>query len=72
MDSDQARGLYGKTGVILCLEAPKDETLEVGIDNNSWLAGPKFQGLKLIPPGIHFFFYRYEGVLDPNRHFLGL
>lgn len=72
MDPDLARGLYLQTGVILCLDAPKDETLEVGIDNNSWLAGPKFQGLKLIPPGVHFFFYRFVVQKDVKGGMEGL
>lgn len=57
MDPDSARGLYHEYGAVLCLDAPKDETLEIGIDVNSWVAGPQFQGLKLIPTGVHFFFY---------------
>ncbi|GBC02188.1 hypothetical protein RclHR1_00450023 [Rhizophagus clarus] len=31
--------------------------MEFGIDNNCWNIGPKFKGIKLIPPGLHFVYY---------------
>lgn len=33
------------------------ETTEFGIDYKSWHVGPKFLGLKMIPPGVHFIFF---------------
>lgn len=59
MDPAVAKELYHQYGVILCLDAPTDQTLEFGIDTNSWVTGPLFKGIKLIPPGIHYAFYRY-------------
>ena len=32
---------------------------EFGIDYNSWHVGPKFKGVKMIPPGLHFVYYRF-------------
>ncbi|KAJ3258958.1 a1-alpha2 repression [Boothiomyces macroporosus] len=40
---------------LLLLDAPNN--LEFGIDFNSWKVGPKFRGMRLIPPGIHFVHY---------------
>lgn len=42
---------------ILCLDVP--EGTEFGIDKHCWRAGPKFKGVKLIPPGLHYVFYSY-------------
>ncbi|XP_049851335.1 protein AAR2 homolog [Schistocerca gregaria] len=39
-------------------DVPVNGYFEIGIDLNSWTAGPMFKGIKLIPPGIHFVFYR--------------
>lgn len=32
---------------------------EFGIDYQSWRVGDQFKGLKMIPPGIHFVYFRY-------------
>jgi hypothetical protein len=31
---------------------------DFGIDCNEWQTGPRFKGLKMIPPGIHAVYYR--------------
>ncbi len=31
---------------------------EFGIDLNAWDTGPKFKGVKMIPPGKHFIYWR--------------
>lgn len=59
MNPTQATISFHENGVLLCLDAPTDSTLEFGIDTNSWVTGPQFKGLKLIPVGVHFIFYRY-------------
>ena len=41
---------------LLCLDVP--EKTEIGIDYNSWHTGERFKGIKMIPPGVHFVFYR--------------
>lgn len=41
---------------ILCLDVP--EGTEFGIDYGSWSVGPKFKGVKLVPPGVHYVYYR--------------
>ena len=44
-----------ETATALLLNAPSN--LEFGIDLNVWKTGPKFKGLKMITPGIHFIYY---------------
>ena len=46
--------------VLLFLDVP--EGTEVGMDYHMWKIGPKFKGVKFIPPGLHFVYYRYELV----------
>ena len=31
---------------------------QVGIDLQTWNAGDKFKGIKMIPPGLHFIHFR--------------
>lgn len=42
---------------IVCLDVP--ERTHFGIDFTDYVVGPKFKGVKLIPPGPHFVYYRY-------------
>lgn len=37
---------------ILCLDCP--EGMLFGIDYAAWTVGPRFMGVKLVPPGLHF------------------
>ncbi|CAG8676543.1 2159_t:CDS:2 [Cetraspora pellucida] len=55
MDQETAQALFNKGAFLLFLNAP--EGLEFGIDYNSWQTGPRFKGVKLIPPGLHFVYY---------------
>ncbi|KAJ3190240.1 a1-alpha2 repression [Gaertneriomyces sp. JEL0708] len=55
MDQDTANALFEKGAVLLFLDAPVN--MDFGIDYYSWTTGPRFKGLKLIPPGLHFFYY---------------
>ena len=41
--------------VLIVLDMPVGT--EFGIDYNSWNVGPKFKGVKMIPPGVHFVYY---------------
>jgi A1 cistron-splicing factor AAR2 len=58
MDQETANVLFNKGGFLLFLNAP--ENMEFGIDYNAWTTGPLFKGIKLIPPGLHFVYYRLE------------
>lgn len=55
MDQDLARRLFFEGATVVILNVP--EGTEFGIDYNTWQVGPKFQGVKMIPPGIHFLHY---------------
>ncbi|VDK86968.1 unnamed protein product [Litomosoides sigmodontis] len=50
-----ANHLYENGAFMIFLNVP--QTTEFGIDYKSWHVGPKFLGLKMIPPGIHFIFF---------------
>ena len=57
MDRQQAQKLYEEGAFLVLLDVPQNT--EIGIDYNSWQSGPKFMGIKMIPPGIHYVYYRY-------------
>jgi len=40
---------------ILCLDVPQGT--EFGVDFHQWTVGPKFKGVKMITPGVHFVYY---------------
>lgn len=61
MNSDKARQLFESGGILLVLNAPKD--MEFGIDMYSWQIGSQFQGIKMIPPGIHCCYYSERDLL---------
>jgi A1 cistron-splicing factor AAR2 len=61
MNSDTARQLFEAGGILLVHDAPKE--MEFGIDMYSWQIGPQFQGIKMIPPGIHYCYYSERDLL---------
>ncbi|KAG0306071.1 a1-alpha2 repression [Dissophora globulifera] len=56
MDNDTLRNLFNAGAILLVLDAPHNQ-LEFGIDVNCWNIGPRFKGIKFIPPGAHFAYY---------------
>uniref|UniRef100_A0A5S6QUA1 Protein AAR2 homolog n=1 Tax=Trichuris muris TaxID=70415 RepID=A0A5S6QUA1_TRIMR len=54
MSPDEARRLFETGGFLFIPNLPTG--FEFGIDYNSWKTGPKFKGVKMIPPGCHFIF----------------
>ena len=56
MDQTRARELFLEGSVLILLDVP--EGSEIGIDYNSWNVGPRFKGIKMIPAGFHFIYYR--------------
>ncbi len=52
MDAKEAR----RRASILCLDVPEGTLF--GIDVKAWTTGPKFKGVKLIPPGTHIIYYK--------------
>jgi A1 cistron-splicing factor AAR2 len=57
MDQDTAQVLFREGAIFVFLDVPVGT--EFGIDYNSWNVGPQFRGVKMIPPGVHFVYYRY-------------
>ncbi|KAL6483172.1 hypothetical protein MHYP_G00080440 [Metynnis hypsauchen] len=55
MDPEVALGLFEEGATLVLLGVP--EGTELGIDYKSWQVGPRFRGVKMIPPGIHFLYY---------------
>lgn len=39
---------------VLCLDCP--EGILFGIDYSAWTVGPRFMGVKLVPPGLHYMY----------------
>ncbi|CAF1155615.1 unnamed protein product [Rotaria magnacalcarata] len=61
MNADRARQLFESGGILLVLDTPKE--MEFGIDMYSWQVGANFQGIKMIPPGIHHCYYSERDTL---------
>ncbi|KAI8789044.1 protein AAR2 [Biomphalaria glabrata] len=70
MDPEKAKILFEQGAIFLLIDFP--EGSEFGIDYHSWHAGPKFNGIKMIPPGIHYLYYSStskENVSGPRSGF---
>ena len=55
MDPDVALRRFEEGATLVLLGVPKGT--ELGIDCKSWQVGPRFRGVKMIPPGLHFLHY---------------
>lgn len=64
MDQDTAQTLFKEGAIFVFLDVPVGT--EFGIDYNSWNVGPEFRGVKMIPAGLHFVYYRYVTYIDLN------
>lgn len=52
LDADAARRLAAGGGTLLLLGVPPGTLL--GLDQQAFVVGPRFQGVKMVPPGVHF------------------
>lgn len=52
LEPELARQLFLEGAAVVVLGVP--EGTEFGIDYSSWAVGPRFRGVKMIPPGVHF------------------
>ncbi|XP_065502016.1 protein AAR2 homolog [Caloenas nicobarica] len=52
LEPELARQLFFEGAAVVVLGVP--EGSEFGIDYSSWAVGPRFRGVKMIPPGVHF------------------
>ncbi|XP_013415495.2 protein AAR2 homolog [Lingula anatina] len=70
MDQEQAQVLFREGAMLVFLDVPQGT--EFGIDCQSWRVGPKFKGVKMIPPGVHFVYFSAcskEGEVSPRTGF---
>ncbi|KAI8845198.1 A1 cistron-splicing factor [Chytriomyces cf. hyalinus JEL632] len=61
IEPELAKQLLATGAMMLLMDAPVN--LGFGIDLNEWQTGPRFKGLKLIPPGFHFVFYSSKSTV---------
>ncbi|XP_062498017.1 protein AAR2 homolog [Pezoporus occidentalis] len=52
LEPDLARQLFLEGAAVVVLGVPAGT--EFGIDYSTWSVGPRFRGVKMIPPGVHF------------------
>ncbi|KAL4439432.1 hypothetical protein ABPG77_008761 [Micractinium sp. CCAP 211/92] len=55
LDAESARELAQRGGTVLLLDVPEGSA--VGVDQQTFLVGPKFKGVKMLPPGTHLVSY---------------
>ena len=55
MDPEVAKLLHNDGATLIVSDVP--EGTEFGIDYFSFNIGPRFKGIKMIPPGLHFMYY---------------
>lgn len=56
MSPELAKKLFHEGAILLVLNVPS--STEFGIDMKSWTTGHKFKGIKMIPPGYHYVYYK--------------
>lgn len=59
MDPDYARQLATNGATLLLLDVP--EGTLVGLDRRVFAVGPRFRGVKMVPPGVHLLSYQAVG-----------
>jgi len=64
IDPSLAMELAKAGAMLLCLNVPKGTLF--GIDYMSYTVGDKFQGVKMVPPGVHFVYYAAHA--SPSSH----
>ena len=71
MDQEKAKALFRDGGFLLIEGMPKGT--EFGIDWKTWTTGEDFEGIKMIPPGVHFVHYnsvcKQGGGVSPKTGF---
>jgi len=56
MTPEVSQRLFKEGATFVFLDVPVGT--EIGIDMQSWNTGEKFKGIKMIPPGLHFVYFR--------------
>jgi len=57
ISQEQAQWLFTEGAILVFLDLPAGS--EFGMDYCCWEVGEQFKGVKMIPPGIHFVYYRF-------------
>ena len=66
MDPEMAQRLFESGSTFVFLDVPPGT--EFGIDLTSWNVGQKFKGVKMIPDGIHYIYWRwYRQHFNPTE-----
>lgn len=60
LPDDVVNHMYSNGSFLIVKDFPLGQ--ELGIDYKSWQVGPKFLGLKMIPPGVHFVYVGVKGA----------
>ena len=68
MDPETAKKLFESGANVILLNVPPGT--EIGIDMQSWRTGPEFKGIKMIPSGLHFIYFRFVHVFTTLVLFL--
>ena len=68
MEPDLSLGLQERGATVVLSNVPPGT--EIGIDLNTWNVGNKFMGIKMIPPGIHFVYWRLDQDTKENERSL--
>ncbi|XP_069727872.1 protein AAR2 homolog [Phaenicophaeus curvirostris] len=64
LEPELARQLFEEGAAVVALGVP--EGTEFGIDCGAWRVGPRFRGLKMVPPGLHFVHCSAGGGAGPR------
>ena len=56
LSPSECTALLERSGSLLCLDVPPGT--QFGVDYSNWTVGARFMGVKLIPPGVHFAWFR--------------
>lgn len=65
MDATTAKQLLDQGGLLVVTDTPVGT--HFGIDCHAWQVGPRFQGVKFIPPGLHFLHWAAIDSSDAGR-----
>ena len=60
MNGEVAAQLFERGATLILLDLAPGA--EFGVDWKSWHTDVKFKGLKMIPPGTHYVYYRFVGA----------
>lgn len=61
LSPEAGAALQKQAGMLICLDLPPGTQL--GLDYADWTVGARFRGVSLLPPGIHFVWFRYNNIL---------